>query len=87
MYFRVLYFCVCVSFISPVSYILFAFSSSGFPEPWREGFDGDIIIIFQVEYFKVSYSLPNVWLWEFEFVPICCQKKTSLSFGKQGTDT
>lgn len=32
-------------------------------------------MIFKTECYKTSHSLQNVWLWVFEFVPICYRRK------------
>lgn len=50
-----------------------ASSSSGFPGPWEEGFDGDIL--FRAEHSKVSCPLHTVRLWVSVLVPICCKRK------------
>ena len=55
------------------TYIPSASSSTAFPEPWDEGFEGDIP--FRAECFKVSYYLFEVWLWVSVLVPICCRRK------------
>ena len=56
-----------VAFIPSGSYTLSACSSSGFPDPWGEAFDGDIP--FRTECSKVSRSLHIVCLWLPGFFP------------------
>lgn len=48
-----------------VLYICSASSSTGFPEPWEERFDGGIL------FRPKSSTLHSVWLWVSPSVPIC----------------
>lgn len=52
---------------------LFTSSCTGFPEPWGEGFNGDIS--FRTESSKISHPLNITWMWASIFVFICCWKK------------
>ena len=56
------------------SYTLSASSSTVFPDPWREGFGGDIYLIWGWV-FQISYFPHNVWLWALVLDPICCRRK------------
>lgn len=62
------------SSIPSASYTLSTSSSTGFPEPWGEGFDGDIS--FRTQHSKVSLSLPAQCLAEaYKYVQALLRKK------------
>lgn len=47
--------------------------STGFPEPWENGFGG--VILFMTACSTVSHSLPVIWMWISVSVPLYCRKK------------
>lgn len=57
----------------PLSLINSASSSEEFPEPWRQGFGGDIPIM--AECFPRSLYSLHVWLWVSMLAPSCCRRK------------